>query len=511
MSTFQGIEMAKRAIFAQQSGLYTTGHNISNVNTPGYSRQRVNFQTTTPFPVPSRVQPQIPGQLGTGVEIGTVERIRDQFLDFQFRSENSRLGYWSEKSDALSRMEDLLNEPSETGLSKTMDDFWSSLEELSVNPENRGARSVVAQRGLAVAETFNHLSKSLQSIQRDLKQQIDVSVKDVNSLLRQINNINKQIRKIEPHGLLANDLYDDRDRLIDELSSMMNIKVHYTKSSDSSPDIADGLASIEVIQADGNAYDPPVYLIEANDPNLSLDEAVNELSVLPGDDSQGLITSISIGDYDLDDLELMDSIGALAGLIESHGFIENGEEIGDYPDMLTNLDNMAKEFAAAFNAVHESGVDTEGNEGGIFFLTNDNEPMTAENITINKDILDDPYLIAASVPGEGSRNGNNALKLAEVLDTDLANLNDTSVRKYFGALIGDLGVNAQEANRMRDNTDILQSQVNHERMAVSAVSLDEEISNLIKFQHAYNAAARNMTAIDETIDRIINNMGLVGR
>src|SRR5690625_2460850 len=165
MSTFQGLEMARKALFAQQGALHTTGHNIAKVNTEGYSRQRVNFNTTPPFPVPSRVQPQIPGQLGTGVEIGEVQRVRDKFLDMQFRAENSKYSYWKTKSEALSRMEELLNEPSDSGLTKTMDLFWQSLQDLAGDPDNSGARSVVAQRGLALTETFNHLSKSLQTIQ----------------------------------------------------------------------------------------------------------------------------------------------------------------------------------------------------------------------------------------------------------------------------------------------------------------------------------------------------------
>src|SRR5690625_159690 len=143
MSTFHGLEMAKRALFAQQGALYTTGHNIANVNTDGYSRQRVNFQTSTPFPVPSRVQPQISGQIGTGVDIGTMERIRNKFLDMQFRSENSRHEYWDTKQTTLSRLENLLNEPSSSGLSNTMDQFWQSLQDLASNPENDGDRQSV--------------------------------------------------------------------------------------------------------------------------------------------------------------------------------------------------------------------------------------------------------------------------------------------------------------------------------------------------------------------------------
>src|SRR5699024_7291890 len=243
--------------------LYTTGHNIANVNTEGYSRQRVNFETTSPFPMPSRVMPTVAGQIGTGVEIGTVERIRDQFLDMQYRSENSRANFWGTKSEAIERMENLLNEPSEDGLNAQMDLLWQGLQDLADHPDNDGARSVAAQRALALSETFNHLSKSLKAIQGDLKEQIDVSVKNINSLLTQIKGLNEQIQKIEPHGMLANDLYDERDRMVDKLSDYMNIKVEYSKSSDSSLDMADGLASIQLLDSSGHSFNPPIYLVDA--------------------------------------------------------------------------------------------------------------------------------------------------------------------------------------------------------------------------------------------------------
>src|SRR5699024_3007992 len=155
MSTFQGLELSKRALFAQQSALYTTGHNISNVNTDGYSRQRVGFNATNPFPVPSRVMPNIPGQVGTGVEAGLVERIRNHFLDTQYRSETSRHEYWNMKQEGLERLENLLNEPSDNGLSKTMDKYWQSLQELTKDLEQVRARYVLGQPGLSLAETLN--------------------------------------------------------------------------------------------------------------------------------------------------------------------------------------------------------------------------------------------------------------------------------------------------------------------------------------------------------------------
>lgn len=505
MSTFHGLEKAKQALFAQQSALYTTGHNIANANTEGYTRQRVNFETVSPFPVGSRNRPQIPGQIGTGVQIDAIQRVRDKFLDYQFRSENSRAGYWDSMSSSLSRMEELLNEPSESGLSHTMDEFWKSLQDLATNPENSGARSVVVNRALAVTETFNYISSSLQVIREDLKDQINITVSDANSLLRQINEINEQIQKIEPHGYLANDLYDDRDRLIDELSEIVSIKVHHVKSSDSSLDIADGLVRIELVDHQGLSLDqPPVFLLDGQPGNHA--NAVNELSLSYHEN--GAIQAINIDGYeDMGNLDMMNTIGSLKGLIEAYGYEDNGTIIGEYPEMLAQLDRMASEFAKAFNEVHEEGYDLEGNKGENFFANVD----SAATITVASEIFNNPELIAASTD-ETSGNGQNALDLADVFNhTELVNLDGASINSFYESLIGGLGVRASEANRMTDNTEVLRSQVEEQRMSVSAVSLDEEMTNMIKFQHAYNAAARNMTAIDELLDKIINGMGIVGR
>src|SRR5690625_833645 len=499
MSSFHGLEMAKQALFAQQAALYTTGHNIANANTDGYSRQRVNFKTMSPYPAASRNRPEIPGQMGTGVQIDTVERIRNQFLDSQFRTENSKSGYWDTKADALSRMEELLNEPSDSGLSKTMSEFWDSLQELSANPTNSGARSVVANRALAVTETFNHLSKSLNAIRTDLENQIGTTVDQVNSLLRQINRINEQVQQVEPHGYLPNDLYDKRDLLIDELSQIMNINVTYTDSSNSSLDIGQGIASIEIVNAEGKSLESDsVFLIERNSDGSPM---INELDLnIDGDN-----VVVTVEGYGAN--VSMASIGSLSGLIESYSEI--------YPKMLEQLDKLAYEFAVGFNELHHGGYDLEGLTGIDFFIIPDYDPINstgaAGGITVNQDILDHPELIAAS-DGGTSGNGDYAQKLADFFsDPTAVNLDGKSVNSYFESIIGKLGVDAQEANRNADNTDVLRSQVVEQRMSVSAVSLDEEMTNMIKFQHAYNAAARSMTTIDEMLDRIINGMGLVGR
>lgn len=492
MSTFHGLEMAKRALATQQSALYTTGHNISNANTEGYSRQRVNFEALNGYPSASRNRPQIPGQLGTGVESGSVQRIRNQFLDNQFRSENSSAGYWNARSEALSRMEKLMNEPSASGLSKTMDQFWQSLQDLAVNPGNSGARSVVLERGHALAETFNYQSKSLHNIRTDLKTQIDVTVKDANTVIEGINKLNEQIKHLETHGYDANDLYDRRDVLIDELSGIISIDVTYDNSH-SPNNRVDGVATIRIVDSTGTPVDNGTLVN-----GLTGQATYFDMPAYTGGqgDTLQVFNSISVGGI-TNTVDLMSAEGSLKGLVSAYGYQDaNGQAVGDYPKMLEDLDKLAYAIADEFNNKH----------GAIPFFTEFNSTAgAAGKIAV---ILQSANQINA---GAKDGDGDNALLLSKVFENPLNQLDGASVKENFESIIGDLGVVAEQANRMSKNTGTLLAQVENQRLSVSAVSLDEEMTNMIKFQHAYSAAARAMTAYDEILDRIINNLGLVGR
>src|SRR5699024_9136105 len=202
-----------------------------------------------------------------------------------------------------------------------------------------------------------------QSIQADLKEQIDVSVEDINSLLRQINNVNEQIQKIEPHGMLANDLYDERDRLIDQLSEHMNIKVDYTPSSESALDIAEGLVSIEILDSRGNSIgenEDKVFLLDATNPESFSDEVL-EVNYNEDTDLLSCIAKCIIN-IDLYKIEIT---GSFITLIDSFGYMDGDAKKGDYPEILAELDNMAQALADAFNEVHKDGAgldtDADGN------------------------------------------------------------------------------------------------------------------------------------------------------
>ncbi|WP_223701303.1 flagellar hook-associated protein FlgK [Sutcliffiella deserti] len=618
-STFHSLEVARRGLVTQQTALQTVAHNIANANTPGFTRQRVNFTQTEPYPPASMNRPQIPGQMGTGVEAGSIQRVRESFLDVQYRAENNKLGYWESRADALQKMEEIMNEPSDTGLSTTLDRFWQAFQDLAVNPTNAGARSVVRQRGLAVAETFSYLSNSISSVQGDIKSEMGVTLKQVNSLTQQINNLNKQIGETEPHGYLPNDLYDERDRLVDELSQIVNIKTTPVASGGNALSIADGKMNIDLVDHAGRKIGT---LVDAN--RLTSNDMAMEYH-----EGSGLVNGFKLGEnsFGIDSLQ---ASGKLRGLVDSFGFMKGSEEMGIYPDMLNHLDTIAYEFAQEINRVHESGWSVSSMNAGEhtayeFFsfsntnISDDNKKDAAKLFTVSQDIMRSLDNIAASGYNQGViptgnfqgyngkdavsitlqstkdadgalqfsytvydmtqspkqemktsgefaslaelattlseefvdengnpsvafdmehvrlqdvsdgntitvefprtgevagriGDGNNAVALAEVKSRALQlNGVSTTFQDYYESVIGGMAVDAQEANRLTYNSETLKLSVDQRRQSVSGVSLDEEMSSMIQFQHAYNASARMITLTDELLDKIINGMGIGGR
>ena len=520
-STFFGLETAKRGLAAQQSALYTTGHNISNANTLGYSRQRVNLTTTTPFEAPGMNRSGITGQIGTGVQAGSVQRIRDSFADLQYRTQNNKLGYYSSVGESLIKMEEVMNEPSDSGLQATMNQFWNALQTLTANPENSGARSVVASTGQMVADTFNYYYNSLTAIQQDIGDQIDVTVKEINTIIDNIHKLNQQISEVEPHGMLPNDLYDQRDMLVDQLSGLVNIKVTKQKPDEYGLANADaeGLYNIELVDEAGASYDPPVKLLEVTGAGIG---AVNHFTVDIKNENGDYIPvdSVSVGGTELPNMSFG---GELAGLIESYGYAgENGTE-GYYPDMLNKLNTMAKAFADEFNSIHQSGVTNDGNPGVSFFEGADAaDGNYAKHIKVNADIIKDSSLVVTGKTGEAGDN-SIAQELADLKSksfTEYASFSAANPKpdmlsgnldSFYSGIIGSLGVDSQSVQKNLANTETIIDSVQQRRESTSSVSLDEEMVNMITFQHAYNASSRMITVVDEMLDKIINGMGRVGQ
>ncbi|MCM1988114.1 flagellar hook-associated protein FlgK [Oceanirhabdus seepicola] len=217
--------VAKRGMSAQQYSIGITNHNVANANTEGYSRQRAQLQTSNPFMAPSMNSYIGPGQLGTGVEVATVQRVRNEFIDFQIRGELSTQGKYEAREALLSEVENIYNEPSDTGISGLLGKFYDSWQQLSKQPQSSNARTVVAQQSKALADELNHNYNQLNKLKENTNLQIKESVFRVNNVLEQIDDLNQQIISVKVSEQEPNDLMDRRDLLIDELSSLLNVDV----------------------------------------------------------------------------------------------------------------------------------------------------------------------------------------------------------------------------------------------------------------------------------------------
>ncbi|MDN3956539.1 flagellar hook-associated protein FlgK [Sporolactobacillus laevolacticus] len=523
---FSSLDMMQRALQVTQTAIQTTGHNISNANTDGYSRQRVNLTTWLPYPGIGINAARGAGQIGTGVNDDAIVRIRDQFVDLQVRDNSNQNGYWNSLSDAYSQMEDIINEPTDTGISSELDGFWQSLQDLAGNSGTSGTGTVVLQKGSAVADTFNYIALSLGKVQNNLNQQITENTKLVNNYADQINALNTEINKQEANGLLANDLYDERDALTDKLAQLVNIKVTKVPSGGNPSPLAEGKYTIEMVDQNGASFSPAATLVDgAALTNNHLKSVINgagtsspdvKVSMVKSDDTaltgQNPLTGFS---------------GKLQGLIDAY--------TKDYPEVLKSLDNMASTLANEFNAVYQKTAGYDSGKG-LFFLGDASGTVNAANIHVNSNLTgSDVKANGLKTDTDGNlvldTNGNpiplpsgdnsGASALADVIATNLYPIDDPddpsdpsdpvsekmTLKSYLQSLIGQIGVNAQSADQFTSNSGTMLAAAQNRRSSISGVSLDEELTNLIQFQHSYGAAAKVVTTLDTLLDTLINKMG----
>ncbi|EST10666.1 flagellar hook-associated protein FlgK [Sporolactobacillus laevolacticus] len=502
---FSSLDMMQRALQVTQTAIQTTGHNISNANTDGYSRQRVNLTTWLPYPGIGINAARGAGQIGTGVNDDAIVRIRDQFVDLQVRDNSNQNGYWNSLSDAYSQMEDIINEPTDTGISSELDGFWQSLQDLAGNSGTSGTGTVVLQKGSAVADTFNYIALSLGKVQNNLNQQITENTKLVNNYADQINALNTEINKQEANGLLANDLYDERDALTDKLAQLVNIKVTKVPSGGNPSPLAEGKYTIEMVDQNGASFSPAATLVDG----AALTN--NHLKT----DITGAGTSspnVTVSMVKTDDTTpagpsaLTGFSGKLQGLIDAY--------TNDYPSVLKSLDNMASTLADKFNTVYQNTAGYDSSKG-LFFLGDASGTVNAANIHVNENLTgSDVKANGLNADGTAKPSGDNsgASALSDVIAVnpytiDGATSDATTLKSYLQSLIGQIGVNAQSADQFSSNSNTMLTAAQNRRSSISGVSLDEELTNLIQLQHSYGAAAKVVTTLDTLLDTLINKMG----
>ncbi len=466
-STFAGYDIANRALRASQGALNVIGHNISNINTPGYSRQTIELEAAAPLSAVGGDRTR-PGQAGAGVELTAILRVRDKFVDDRILAANAEQGELNQTRDLLSRIEAVFMEPGENGISSLLTGFFTQFQELSRAPERVDIRTSVREHARQLVIEFNNVSQSLESIGRDAKLQVASTVDEANKLAKLVAGLNDQIKQANVVGDHANDLEDQRDEHIRRLSALVGVRTSVELNSAGEPT---GVLNLFVA---GHAIVVGAATIE-----------------LP---SKGVVIGgqamLQIGDNNI-------PVGGAAA-----GILNAAEKSAGYA---ADLNNTVAVLIERVNQVHASGYGLDNLTGRAFFAGTD-----AKTIRVSADIEASVSAIAAATPPAAGRpvaagNGNNARNIADIVGEKL--FGEYTVGEHYGAQVSHVGVDSQSFIRQADSQEKIVQQLKNVRNSVSGVSLDEELAHMMQFQRSYQAAARVLSTMDGLMDDILRLLG----
>jgi flagellar hook-associated protein 1 FlgK len=448
----QILEIARRALTAQQMGMNVTSHNISNANTPGYSRQRVSLVATSPTRSTA-------GLLGTGVSVAYVGRVRERFIDQQIRLSNDSYGSATAQQRILGQLEATLNEPSDAGLGAAMSRFFNSFQDLSVHPEESGPRNAVLQQGAMLAQTFRRLNSGLTQLRSDIGNDVQGKVDRINTLASEIGGLNVQITAAMSSSGDPGDLRDQRDLKIEELSMLANISV----SEDQRGSVMVSLAGTEIVSSSGASA-------------LRVTRSGERMEI--ASDASGSVVNATGGE--------------LGGMLKIFNT--------DIPSALSKLDQLASAIITRVNALHSGGYGLgTPPPTGINFFTG----TSAADISVDTMVSGNINNIAASRTGAPGDN-TVAVALSRVGSEPLLSGNSISVTHFYGGFVSEVGSGINSADNTARSQELILAQLENQRTSVSGVSLDEEMTNLIKYQRSYDAAARVVNTVNELFQTILN-------
>jgi len=469
-STFFGLEIGRRALAANQVALDVIGQNTSNVGTAGYSRQVANFEESDPYGYPGADTGK-PAQLGTGVSIASIDRVRDDYLDKRIYAANADQGALNSLNTILSRAETAYGEPSDTAIGGQLSGLFNSFSDLSASPESDAVRSTVLNKAQGLVDAFHEVTDALAKIAPDIQANIVSKVGTANNLAQQIAALNKQIALSVDNADRPNDLLDRRTALIGQLSGLVDLQVIDSKNPQTN--LPTGEVQIDV----GG------FTLVRGDAASSLPSQFTSVN-----GKLGLVTS--------NGLPIPLKSGEIAGLIQANSQL-NGYR--------ADLDTLALNTINAVNAQHKAGVGLDGATGRSFFTG-----TGAEDIQISPDVANDPDAIAAAAaplpPATVALgNGDNARSLAALSSKPV--IGGFSLDQFYNAKVAGVGADSQRAQGQSDNQTKVVSQLQSQQASISGVNLDEELTKMLQYQRSYQAAARIVNVQDGVLNTIINGLG----
>lgn len=621
-NSFAGIEIGKRSLMAHSTQIQTAGHNISNADTEGYSRQRVIVKSFEPIYRPDLERAMVPGQIGQGCDVESINRIKDELLESRIVEQKNVESYWETRDKYYSMIESVYNEPNDVSVRTNMDKFWQGWQELSTYPESDAARLAVVVRGQTLTNSIQQQYKSLRGIGDQINGDIEAVVKQVNDLSRQIASVNGEIVRSKGLGDNPNDLMDRRDLLVEKLSSLINVTVtqkdpdEFMVHTDGQIIVQGSLArQIETVgQLDNNGYGKLMWsdtkldaefhggtlgaLVELRDKDirteiqslntmaLNFADLVNDVhrNAIGKNNTTGLdffvqhdfVENVN-GNYDrngdgVEDtsyifrmtgtnaLKMQEQIG-LSGTMTINGASGNidvayfsTDTVEDVINRINDSNGEVKAYldrnsclvlkATSSNGmenpdfvirhVEDSGMFLTGYSGILQGSGADNaydfnranavdvlagaqfavSPVLNPSayIEVNGLIQNDVSSVAAAFKNSQGfvepSDGRAAVEMAAIRNTKIMIGSQRTFDDYFADTITNVGLKGEQAQNQLATQNKIMGDLRDLRDSISGVNIDEELADIIKFQHGYNVAAKFISVQDELLDTLINRLGV---
>ncbi|MPM15878.1 hypothetical protein SDC9_62252 [bioreactor metagenome] len=585
-STFGILETAKSGLSVAMQNQKITGHNIANANTVGYTRQRVITSAKESNAV-YLIKPMEENRVGQGVEVISIQQVRSEYLDSQYRELNAKFSYSDSATQSLTYLEGLFNSEltAGEGLTGSIEDFFSAINTLAGNTTSEENRIALQKSAISLTQNFNLVYQEMESLWEDQNTSISTVAQTVNSLATKLVELNKAIARYERTGEAANDLRDERNLMLDELSGYVNITIENNASNPSMVDVSiggvalvDGTSAYQLEVSNLNTElagiaDLNAQIAASTDPTEIADiqtEISNRLAQINAKYSVSLTSAANAGNAEMRDISLDGTAlvtGSVAVSVESArslsldekiNFLGNrlslggtelrlgteitGGDLSAHMEMVTSKDSgtpgipyymqqlnkLARSIAKNINDIHKEGYSydtsttgTSNSANGLYFfnveteddgygnITEQYDNITAGNFSISSSINDSVWNIACSdVQVDVAKTNTGNSEIITKMYADLAS------SRYYGTLngvVGHLSIALATNKSILNTRQSLLNSVDAQRSSVSGVSRDEETTNLIVYQQAYNACSRVISAIDEMLDVMINSMGTVGR
>lgn len=621
-NSFAGIEIGKRSLMAHSTQIQTAGHNISNADTEGYSRQRVIVKSFEPIYRPDLERAMVPGQIGQGCDVESINRIKDELLESRIVEQKNVESYWETRDKYYSMIESVYNEPNDVSVRTNMDKFWQGWQELSTYPESDAARLAVVVRGQTLTNSIQQQYKSLRGIGDQINGDIEAVVKQVNDLSRQIASVNGEIVRSKGLGDNPNDLMDRRDLLVEKLSSIINVTVtqkdpdEFMVHTDGQIIVQGSLArQIETVgQLDNNGYGKLMWsdtkldaefhggtlgaLVELRDKDirteiqslntmaLNFADLVNDVhrNAIGKNNTTGLdffvqhdfVENVN-GNYDrngdgVEDtsyifrmtgtnaLKMQEQIG-LSGTMTINGASGNidvayfsTDTVEDVINRINDSNGEVKAYLDRNSCLVLKATSSKGMENPDFvirhvedsgmFLTGYSgilQGSGADNaydfnranavdvlagaqfavspvlnpsayIEVNGLIQNDVSSVAAAFKNSQGfaepSDGRAAVEMAAIRNTKIMIGSQRTFDDYFADTITNVGLKGEQAQNQLATQNKIMGDLRDLRDSISGVNIDEELADIIKFQHGYNVAAKFISVQDELLDTLINRLGV---